>query len=195
MERDPGSDLPQDLGLLEHGYIETSRPKRERSSQTSDTAADDCNAKRTRHFVQTFVLNRNADRARVRAAAVIRLPFANTSNANWPGRPSRAGSSDASRTHRPHAARRNETVRMVPASSRCWSMHSTFQKEASNSKPWLLSATSLYYTFVKFNQEKNEHGHLDRTFGRGRIELPVIADQRGGKRLRPASFRNTAASH
>lgn len=32
MERDPGSDLPENLGLLEHGYIETSRPKCERSS-------------------------------------------------------------------------------------------------------------------------------------------------------------------
>jgi len=37
--------------------------------------------------------------------------------------------------------------------------------------------------------------NLNRAFGRGRIESPVIADQRGGKRLRPASFRNTAASH
>jgi hypothetical protein len=54
MDRDSSSDLPEHLGLLEHGYIESPRPKRERGSQTSDTAADDCNANRTRHFSQTF---------------------------------------------------------------------------------------------------------------------------------------------
>src|SRR6266478_1998 len=48
VDRDPGSDLPENLGLLEYGCIETSCPKRERSGQTSDTAADNCNAKRTR---------------------------------------------------------------------------------------------------------------------------------------------------
>ena len=59
MNRDPGSDLPENLGLLEYSCIEASRPKRERSGQTSDTAADDCNAKRTRHFFQTLAVSRN----------------------------------------------------------------------------------------------------------------------------------------
>src|SRR6266480_2716446 len=59
MDRDPGSDLPEDLSLLEDAYIETSRPKRERSSQTSDSTAHDCNAKRTGHFSQTFAVSRN----------------------------------------------------------------------------------------------------------------------------------------
>src|SRR5882724_13561080 len=58
MDRNPGSDLPENLGLLEYGCIETSRPKCERSSQTSDSTADDCNAKRTGHFTQTFAVNR-----------------------------------------------------------------------------------------------------------------------------------------
>jgi hypothetical protein len=31
MDRDPGSDLPENLGLLEYDCIEASRPKRERS--------------------------------------------------------------------------------------------------------------------------------------------------------------------
>src|SRR5258708_34578979 len=64
MDRNPGSDLPENLGLLEHVYIETSHPKCERCRQTSDTAADDCNAKRTRHFLQTFSV-RTTDRARL----------------------------------------------------------------------------------------------------------------------------------
>jgi hypothetical protein len=58
VDRDSGSDLPQDLCLLEDAHIETSRPKRERSGQTSDSTADDCNAKRTGHFTQTFAVNR-----------------------------------------------------------------------------------------------------------------------------------------
>jgi hypothetical protein len=45
VDRDPGSDLPQNLGLLEHGYVDASRPKCERSGETPDTAADDCNMK------------------------------------------------------------------------------------------------------------------------------------------------------
>jgi hypothetical protein len=49
MDRDPGPDFPENRGLLEYGCIKTSRPKRERSSQTSYTAADDYDAKRTRH--------------------------------------------------------------------------------------------------------------------------------------------------
>jgi hypothetical protein len=59
MDRDPGSDLPENLGLLEYGCIETSRPKRERSGQTSDTAADNYDVKRTRHYSQTLAVNRN----------------------------------------------------------------------------------------------------------------------------------------
>src|SRR5258705_5866002 len=59
VDRDPGSDLPENLGLLEHRYIETSRPKCERCSQTSDTATDDCNAKRVRHYSKTLAVNRN----------------------------------------------------------------------------------------------------------------------------------------
>src|SRR5258705_13900152 len=54
VNRDPGSDLPENLGLLEYGYVETFRPKRERCGQPSDTAADDCDAKRTKHFSQTL---------------------------------------------------------------------------------------------------------------------------------------------
>src|SRR5438128_1367543 len=65
MERDPGSDLPENLGLLEHGYIETSRAKCERSSQTANTAADDCNAKRTRHLLQTLSVRSNDGRREV----------------------------------------------------------------------------------------------------------------------------------
>jgi hypothetical protein len=38
-------------------------------------------------------------------------------------------------------------------------MHSSL-KEASNSKPWLLGATFLYYTIVKFNQERNDGGRV-----------------------------------
>jgi hypothetical protein len=45
VDRDPGPDLPQDFGLLENGHIEASRPKRKRGGQTSDAAADYCNAK------------------------------------------------------------------------------------------------------------------------------------------------------
>jgi len=37
VNRDPGSDFPENLGLLEHGYIKTLRPKCERSGQTSNT--------------------------------------------------------------------------------------------------------------------------------------------------------------
>jgi len=59
VDRDPGSDLPENLGLLEHGYIETSRPKCERCSQTSDTAADDCNAKPARHYSKTLAVNQS----------------------------------------------------------------------------------------------------------------------------------------
>src|SRR6266478_5537384 len=59
MDRDPGSDLPENLGLLEYGCIETSRPKRERSGQTSDTTADNDDVKRTRHYSQTLAVNRN----------------------------------------------------------------------------------------------------------------------------------------
>src|ERR1700730_8816258 len=59
MERDPGSDLPENLGLLEHGYIETPRPKCERCSQTADTADDDCDATLIRHFLQTFSVRRH----------------------------------------------------------------------------------------------------------------------------------------
>src|SRR5258705_8701930 len=59
INRDPGSDLPENLGLLEYSCIEASRPKRERSGQTSDTAADNCNAKRTRHFSHTLAVSRN----------------------------------------------------------------------------------------------------------------------------------------
>src|SRR6267143_325883 len=59
MDRDPGSDLPENLGLLEYGRVETSRPKRERGGQTSDTAADDCNAKRASHLFQTLAVSRN----------------------------------------------------------------------------------------------------------------------------------------
>jgi hypothetical protein len=55
VDRDPGSDLPENPGLLEYGCIETSRPKCERSGETSDAAADNCDAKRTRHFLQTFL--------------------------------------------------------------------------------------------------------------------------------------------
>ena len=58
VDRDSGSNLPDDLGLLEYGCIETSCPKRERSSQTSDSTAYDCNAKRTGHFTHTFAVNR-----------------------------------------------------------------------------------------------------------------------------------------
>ena len=58
VDRDSGSDLPQNLCLLEDAHIETSRPKRERGGQTSDSTADDCNAKRTRHFTKTFAVNR-----------------------------------------------------------------------------------------------------------------------------------------
>src|ERR1700686_4338601 len=63
VDRNPGADLPENLGLFEHGHIETPCPKCERSSQTSDTAADDCNAKRTRHFLQTFSVRAFTDRA------------------------------------------------------------------------------------------------------------------------------------
>src|SRR6267154_2695715 len=59
VDRDPSSDLPDDLGLLEHGYIQASRPKRDRRGQTSNTGADNCNAKRTRHFFRTFSVGRS----------------------------------------------------------------------------------------------------------------------------------------
>jgi hypothetical protein len=59
VDRNPGSDLPENLGLLEYGCIETSRPERERSGQTSDTAADNCDAKRAKHYSQTLAVNRN----------------------------------------------------------------------------------------------------------------------------------------
>ena len=59
VDRDPGSNLPHDLGLLEDTCMETSRPKRDRSSQASDTTADNCNAKRTRHYSKTLAVNRN----------------------------------------------------------------------------------------------------------------------------------------
>jgi hypothetical protein len=73
VDRDPGSDLPENLGLLEYGCIETSCPKRERGGQTSDTAADDCDAKRTRHFSQTLAVSRNHGTMRsCQAVAVIR---------------------------------------------------------------------------------------------------------------------------
>jgi hypothetical protein len=50
VDRNPGSDLPQDLGLLEYRDIEASRSKRKRGGQAADTATDYGNAKRARHF-------------------------------------------------------------------------------------------------------------------------------------------------
>src|ERR1700722_11213824 len=50
MDRDSRSDFPENFGLLEYLCIETSRPKRKRSSQASDPAADNCDAKRARHY-------------------------------------------------------------------------------------------------------------------------------------------------
>src|ERR1700759_212966 len=54
MDRNSGSDLPENLGLLEHDDIEAPGTECERSCQTSDAAADDCNAKRTRHVLDLF---------------------------------------------------------------------------------------------------------------------------------------------
>ena len=49
MDRDPGSNFPQDFRLLEDRHIEAPPPKRERGAEPTDATTDDCDAERARH--------------------------------------------------------------------------------------------------------------------------------------------------
>ncbi len=109
VDRDAGSDLPYDLCLLEDAYIETSRPKRERSSQTSDSTADDCNAKRTGHFFRTFL-------SAARFAVFRGRPWPiRHKGAGYPGDPFAGARSDANRMLRTNLkARWDMRIRLPP---------------------------------------------------------------------------------
>jgi hypothetical protein len=158
VDRDPGSDLSYDLCLLEDAYIETSRPKRERSGQTSDSTAGDCNAKRTGHFTQTFAVNRK--HGPCGATGQLRL-----SANSWLLRRKGVLSGQRSQVRASGPTERIEGMtqwrdRQIAAASSlgvlvcaldCWNGSIEFKAVA-------FGATLLSYTIVKFNQEKNEVG-------------------------------------
>src|SRR5260370_13679640 len=162
MDRDPGLDQQENLGLLEIGWIETSRPKRERSGQTSDTAADNYDAKRTRHCSHTLAVNRNHGPGDV--AERLRLIRGNT----WPMRleelvrpamacPRTIRCQPNTSTDEPCMTRHADGDCLLPEP---WSVHYDFSHVSIGLKAvafqYVFSTTLLYYTDVKFIQQKHE---------------------------------------
>jgi hypothetical protein len=141
--------------LLEDACIETSRPKRERSSQTSDSTADDCNAKRTGHFTQTFAVNRK--HGRYEAVAVIRGFLADTPQRRLSGQRSQVRASGP--TERIEGMTQWRDRQIAAASSPGVLVSALdFSNGSIEFKAMAFGATFLSYTIVKFNQEKNEVG-------------------------------------
>ena len=145
VNRDAGTDFPQDLCLLEYACIETTCAQRQRSGQTSDAAADDYNAKREPGISFRPLLPAETETTR-RGCVCPRESLVDAPGRIGPGRArpdwcDAAGIDCRARHDRANGGLLLDQFIVSPK-------HPTQRRGAG------CSAMSLYYTTVKFNQGK-----------------------------------------